>query len=463
MARSAREKVFALLLGASLCSAGQFHSDRAVAQVTLTEKEIGTIQPGILPQTMTSTPSADAFAYIAVSGGKAVVVTKDGASATYDSVDARSVRLYPGGLAFTARRGGDHFLVNRGTETKLAGELIFNGFVPSPLVSPDGKRIALALRRGGKEFVSVDGVEGPMFDQIATMAFTATSQIVYSAKRDGKVSIVKEGIEAGPFDSAGAPMTSADGSSIAFQIRRTDGSVWRVNGTDGRTYKVLMEGVFSNDGKQFAYTAPIGTGVGIVLNEKEGSAFDSIGPPGLFSPNGTKHAYVAGGKDNRLFVVLNGVVQKNTYELIADLTFSPDSQRLAFVAGNKNKRFVVVDGVAGKSYDKIEERSLRFSPDSKEIVYLVPAGTTQLRVVRNKTVLKTMRNVSQPHFTPDSKHLVYTGSTSNASHIMFDAKSFGQFDSFVGPARSTSFPEPGKFRLLARRAGKVIQVDATFK
>ncbi|MDW8026564.1 MAG: hypothetical protein RMK18_11970, partial [Armatimonadota bacterium] len=65
----------------------------------------------------------------------------------------------------------------------------------------DSKRFAYEARRGGKEFVVVDGEEGKEYDGIGTLIFSPDSKhLAYGAERGKKQFVVVDGVEGKEYD-----------------------------------------------------------------------------------------------------------------------------------------------------------------------------------------------------------------------------------------------------------------------
>jgi Tol biopolymer transport system component len=117
-----------------------------------------------------------------------------------------------------------------------------------------------------------------------------------------------------------------------------------------------------------------------------GPEYDGIMSAPVFSPDGTRLAYIA-KVDKKRLVVVDGVSGPQ-YDGIGrgDPVFSPDGRRVAYVAmnGGGQKEFVVVDGVSGAEYDEIAGNSPVFSPDGMRFAYIANKGRTQVVVVDRK-------------------------------------------------------------------------------
>ncbi|HEX7174108.1 MAG TPA: hypothetical protein VF240_02325, partial [Pyrinomonadaceae bacterium] len=138
--------------------------------------------------------------------GKEALVL-DGRAFAYDEI--KNAEFGPGGrrFIFKARRAQGWVMVLDGVESETyeadggapgevewssEGELTF---------SRDGGRVAYVARKGGKDFVVVDGVAGARYDDIANLAFTPDGRhVVHTARRGGKSLVVVDGVEGREYD-----------------------------------------------------------------------------------------------------------------------------------------------------------------------------------------------------------------------------------------------------------------------
>lgn len=139
-------------------------------------------------------------------GGKDGVVV-DGRAYYYD--DIKDVEFTPGGRhsIFKAQRGRGWVMVVDGAESELYepdGERGEVGWSRDGRLafSKEGGRVAYVGRKGGKEFVVLDGAAGASYDTVANLDFTPDGRhIVYTARRAGKSLVVVDGVEGREYDA----------------------------------------------------------------------------------------------------------------------------------------------------------------------------------------------------------------------------------------------------------------------
>ena len=91
--------------------------------------------------------------------------------------------------------------VSLATREVSLGKVHAGAFPESLAVSPDSKRVAYEAKRGHKQLVVVDGVEGKEYDGAANLVFSPDSKrVAYEAKRGDKWLVVVDGVEGKEFD-----------------------------------------------------------------------------------------------------------------------------------------------------------------------------------------------------------------------------------------------------------------------
>ena len=93
-------------------------------------------------------------------------------------------------------------------------------------------------------------------------------------------------------------------------------------------------------------------------------------------------AYVA-GDGNENFVVLDGK-EGLAFDQVADLRFSPTGSVLAYRARRGLEHFVLVDGKSMGPYGEVEASSLVFSPDGKSVAWAGFRGRRPMECLRGR-------------------------------------------------------------------------------
>jgi len=200
------------------------------------------------------------------------------------------------------------------------------------------------------------------------------------------------------------------------------------------------EAIVSPDNRRIVYRefeSP--SGGRVVANGEPGKRYDSfsaIDP--IFSPNGKRLAYIAGTKEKKMFIVLDGNEGIGGYTGI-NLVFSPDSSQYTNTAWDNEamKEVVFLNGEKIGEYRGIVKRGgsdsgLVFSPDSKRLAYLAFTGDGKFfAVVNGKEGKYYDATIDGKHYGPiieaqkvafsnDSRHIVYTVKRGNAGVIVRD-------------------------------------------
>ena len=242
---------------------------------------------------------------------------------------------------------------------------------------------------------------------------------------DGRVRFVWDGSPRDPFElvpqSDGNPVVfSADESRISYHGRR--GETWFV-GVDGEElgpYQGITRSVpatFSRDGGHVAFGAFIGDRPRLILDGVAHGDWRVAPIPPVFSPDGTRLAFVAENREiqpgeslagYRQRVILDDVDQPEADGISVTpggISFSPDSRRFAYGAVTAGDLRFVVDGVAGRPMR--DAHGPTFSPDSRQFAYAATLDDKSMAVVVDDRRGPTFHAVSAPAFSPDSRRVAY--------------------------------------------------------
>lgn len=214
-----------------------------------------------------------------------------------------------------------------GTERYIA--TLHSGIASQTLrVSPDGERIAyMAKLDDGGEAVFVNDEQSPIYGGIVndSLSFSPDSKrVAWGALRDGKKIVVVDGREYSAHNGSaeGMPVWRANSKRFAFFAATDHGKILAV--VDGKADlpwdTVVKESfVFSPDGSRYAYVAKDGDSGRVVVDGKPQPPADNIAGFS-FSPNGQHFAYVAVSKRS-MEIVVDG------RELVTARAFLKDSLR----------------------------------------------------------------------------------------------------------------------------------------
>lgn len=386
-----------------------------------------------------------------VSGQLALLPTGYLAGETAFSADGRSVAI--------AAKADGSFVVLR--NAKNLGS--YDAVRDLQFMEGGSSELAFIAKKGDKEFVVANGVEGELFDAINSIQYVAKSPIVYTGQRVEKMQVVAGSKLSVPFDAiTTTPLVSFDGRKTVYaeylaapqksrlQFCNSDLtgcssgsqydaiSAFRVDATrsrfafiatrDGKRSVVDVDfrqknlseqdtGWFddvtsfnlSANGKHLAFVARRGTGTILVKDGKE-LPIDRFDNSFDFNvANDGKVIYVAmAGNKVRCFV--DGKQVGIQYDAVESPALSPDGVHSLFVVKEGEKHFIVVDGLAGPRFDMVV--TPRFSPDGSRIVYrtrdkgerFVVVADLQGRTLREHPHYEAVWEVN---FAPDGKSVGY--------------------------------------------------------
>jgi sugar lactone lactonase YvrE len=367
--------------GARLAYAGRRGGEWYVVE---NDKESGPYA-GVAASSLMFSRDGKRFAHAATRGRLWFVMSDGVKGRGYDAVAGDSLVFSPGGdrFAYVARRQGRAVLVLD------AAELSSHDDLGRPVFSADGTRCAYVATDDGRQHVRLDG--GQTLSPPAGAAIRSASlalsrdgkRAAYTAvSHNGARVIGSDGTAGEPFDFVfdGSLTFSPDGARIAYAARRGGGCVVVVDGKPGRpVHGVVPDSIaFSPDGRRLAYVAEhVSPGGGtrvercVVVDGVEHPArFDRVPGAPRFSPDGGHVAYVAERIDGdavRQFVVVDGTAGKSYAWVRGQPVFSPEGTRVAVMALGRDPRFAAGAELPRGAADPdagliVLDRSMRFRP-----------------------------------------------------------------------------------------------------
>jgi hypothetical protein len=195
----------------------------------------------------------------------------------------------------------------------------------------------------------VDGVEGPVFDEIGGPALGEMVEFspkggrhAYVGRRGADLIAVIDGREAGVISAVGT------GINRGIRLRRTE--------QVGAPHRPFFR--FSEDGSHLAYQAvgPHG-GLTIIWDGKSGPEFAEINDLTNVQLHGSHLVYIAASADRKAYVVADSILS-NPYDAVTGLVTTPDGAHYACIATTAGVSSVVVDGVQGPPYKQITSLQL---------------------------------------------------------------------------------------------------------
>jgi hypothetical protein len=347
------------------------------------------------------------------------------------------------------------------------------------VMSEDGDHLAIVTPKGSREIVLIDGVEGPVFDEIperfgwgnygangGPIGFSPTGgRSAYVGRRAGDYIAVVDGKEAvtlmTPATAKGISYTepaawrfsfSRDGSRLAFAAREGTSWVMVVDGVKSPSYQALDMTQAELNGKRLIYVAqtPGDQKWHAVVDGKVGPAYDSILSLKV-TPDGAHYAYIISKRTataRSAAVVIDGV-EGATEREISDLEQAPDG-RVAYMAMRPqtgpggNPPHLIAGGLdltwtttfgypvpAGPA----PQQHVAWSADGKRFATIqqnMPnPGVTVL--VNGKAMGQSYAAAANLSFSPDGSRFFYVGNANGSSFPVLDGQelpSYGQIVEF---------------------------------
>jgi WD40 repeat protein len=337
-------------------------------------------------------------------------------------------------------------------EEKIVGPAFTPGVVYT--LSPKGMHVATAHGRDGKTLVTVDGVEGPLMDNIF---FGAAYHVVVKISEDGyynrveypwtgpvafspngerhayagqvgkDVVVFLDGKEIfrEPFSQKSASVSlmqfSPDSKHVFFHNQTTNSYQSYRLMMDGQPVTPVFEGkqmpVFSADGSRWAFAAsPPKLGM-VKFLVVDGKKMDYPGEKPQFTPDG-KHVVCVAGQMRKWSLLVDGK------EMVSGSGFrkfviSPTGDIGAIMSPNSEDRvklFLNGKPVVDDAADVV------FSPDGKRWAALCGLNQKTWVITSEGQRHKEYGPIMNVTFTPDSSKLVYVASIGDTTYVVTDGK-----------------------------------------
>jgi Tol biopolymer transport system component len=257
------------------------------------------------------------------------------------------------------------------------GEVIAEG-VRTGLVNRDGSRLLYVVERAGAAGTRVptlvvralDGTEtahsGVSCDGEGPCAFSPDgARLAYALRRDHGWSMDVDGLPGKAYEAVGAPTFSADGKRLAYPAKKSGKWMVVTDVVEGPAYDQVASPVaFTRDGRRQAYAAQTNGKWAVVVDGVQSEPYDETGPI-YFGPGGTRIAY--GGKTAGRWSMVEGGAVGKPYQRLYPPVFSAAGARMAYGGRHDGKHVVVIDGVEGPPFDDLGEPA--FSPDGEHVAY----------------------------------------------------------------------------------------------
>jgi hypothetical protein len=362
-------------------------------------------------------------------------------------------------------------------ETLMGPTLASPGVSSRISLSADGDHLALVTAKGSRQVVLLDGVEGPVFDEIPTVVLGRVMTDVtwsptgghsaYVGRRGGDGIIVVDGKEAGTLMTATSQQGVSysdftgwrfwynhDGSRLAYAvITEPAGWVMVADGVRSPTYRAIDFRQTMLIGKRLIYVAQTADQQWhVVVDGKQGPGYVGINSLQV-TPDGLHYAHLAfpvGPPRQGPVAVVDGVVEGLGYLSVNDLELAPDG-RVAYTALKSltpdqrgGSGLLVVAGKeqqgscgAGRSPMCLMfnthvggmstvGRHVAWSPDGKGFSYLQSnspnPGVTV--IVNGKPMGPTYNTATQPKYSPDGSRFAYLGSSPDGFSQVVDGEEF---------------------------------------
>jgi hypothetical protein len=236
-------------------------------------------------------------------------------------------------------------------------------------VSNNLRRVAFRLQKENMQCAVIDGVEGPLFEEVSSPVFSAdNNHFAYYGHTENKWSIITDNKEVQQITKGAVVHVrfTPDSKGIIYVLNIQNKYSIVADGKRSNEYDFIDENsiMFSADGSKMGFTAAVGNKQFNVIDGNEGTAYEQVGYP-VISYNGKHFAYW-GITDNKSYVILDDH-ESRSYDAVNEIIFNNKGNSCAYHAQRDGKHFVIIDGQESQPYQIVH--SLRFSPDGAHIAY----------------------------------------------------------------------------------------------
>lgn len=220
-------------------------------------------------------------------------------------------------------------------------DLIYN-----PLFSPDGKDFSYLAKDGDITLFVKNGTEQRIKNTTVSFVYHPIDSSISSILKvwDGYKYIYGQK-ESPSYEKIDGFRFSLDGKNYAFIGKRNYGYSFVKNGVESGVYsKVYNDFQLSPNTDGYIFKAIQSQAMVVVVDGRTSKKYRDI-PYFSYSPSGYGHIYVWQDLyDGRYEVIKDGAII-GVYDRVFQLKYSPDGTSYAFVARRNNRHFIVLDGV----------------------------------------------------------------------------------------------------------------------
>lgn len=435
------------------------------AQVNTKREEVVIADaPGLIETSVILSPNNQRLAYLVKKDNRHRLMLDGKLIETATSVSRMRFSYNSKRFAFMETSDGEEWRLNVDQQKGKPYQAIGHG---SQLFSPNSSRFAYAGLHDNQWHLVVDGNEVKTFDQIRSINFSVLGKhYACVAKKGGQEYIIINGKQSLGFDRVifGRVLFSSNEERTAFIATRGSKVIPVIDGKEEPSYTAISRLAFSPDSQLVALIAEIKGKQHLVVDGKVGPGYDRLDHI-RFNAKGDELACVA-RNDGKSFMVVNGVAGENQYIAMGPAVFSNDNKRMAYIAevaaddlgaGKKMMR-VVVDGNPGKRYEAI--RNLQFSPDGQRVSYLTTnsQGTWRLVVDGGESRLYDSPPAALA-FSRSGGHFAFVGRRLGEKFIVVDGVEGKAVTAKFLPASRLSFDGPNKLSTVLRADSKLIRLE----
>jgi hypothetical protein len=322
--------------------------------VSVKEEKLLSLPAGADIATLAIDADGSHIAYTVGAGSKAAVVLDGRPGEAYDKVER--LGFVEGGrlLTYVASLDGASYYVYGSSRSGPWDEVRPPVFWNGPFSNP----AAFIAKKGAAYSLVRDGVAGPSFDEISSVAVsTAGDSLAYVGRSGASYSVVWDGRRFDYPSKVDSLALAKFGRvlHIAWILHEKGAQSLVVDGVRGRAYdeigSAMAYDAIGASKPLFGYEAKKDGAWRYVVGDAETPAFDQVELETLvLAPDGALLAY--GGSTKEGWYVFRGGAREGPYADLYSPALMPDGKTVIYFAVDSSDRaFAVVDGVRSEGFD----------------------------------------------------------------------------------------------------------------
>ncbi len=284
----------------------------------------------------------------------------------------------------------------------------------TPVLSPDGRRLAWGERVSDGWRVVVDGEETLVGQSLGKVgiAVSRDGHLAWQVQVDGGWRVVLDGVPGPVWADVGPPVLSPAGGHLVYAAAGPDGPVLVRDGDASPLSGEPIAAAFSADGAVLGRVVRSADGYRFEDSARTLGPHPDMGTP-VFAPVGARWSLPV--HDEGVWKVLVDGVEVSRHDQVGHPgpTFDPSGQHVAWWARDGDAVRVLRDGEAGRAWRAIGDLAPVWSADGQHLAWLASTadeqGTSTWHVVVDDIPFLAREQVAALALSADGAHVAWVG------------------------------------------------------